>query len=233
MKTGKLYGLGIGPGDPELLTLRAARLIGECDVIFTVISAHRADSTSERVVRSLHPKGRIVRLSFSMSRDAAERRAVVEANARAVVRELEKGNNCAYTTLGDTLTYSTYGYILALVRKALPDVETETVPGVTSFAALAARGQSVLVENTQDLRIVPSFRAGQAGNLAFPKGSSTVLLKTYRSRHALVERLRREEDIDVLYGENLTLPGEFLSRDLDEIDARPEAYLSQILVRKH
>lgn len=232
MKPGKLYGVGIGPGDPELITLRAARVIRACDVIFTVISANVSQSVSENVVNSLTPSGRVIRLSFSMSRDRAVRDAVVAANAQAVIDELAAGRDCAYTTLGDTLTYSTYGYILTLVRKALPDVETETVPGVTSFATLAARGQAVLVENTESLRVVPSFRADMTESLTFEPGTSTILLKTYRSRHALIERLRHEPDIEVLYGENLTMDGEFLSRDLDEIDTRPENYLALMLVRK-
>lgn len=70
-----------------------------------------------------------------------------------------------------------------------------------------------------------------ADSIEFPEGSSTVLLKTYHSRGALIERLRKEKDLDVVYGENLTMEGEFISRDLDEIAARPDAYFSLMLVR--
>ena len=232
MQPGKLYGIGIGPGDPELLTLKGARILAECDVIFTVISQHVSESVSGAVVEAVRPKGRVERLTFSMSRDPAERQAMLAANAQRIADELVQGRTCAYTTLGDTLTYSTYGYMLKILRQTLPDLEVETVPGVTSFATLAARADAVLVENTEDLRVVPAFKASMAESIEFPKGSSTVLLKTYRSRNALIRRLRQEKDLEVLYGERLTMEGEFISRDLDEIEARPECYFSLMLVRR-
>ena len=232
MQPGKLYGIGIGPGDPELLTLKGARILAECDVIFTVISQHVSESVSGAVVEAVRPKGRVERLTFSMSRDPAERQAMLAANAQRIADELVQGRTCAYTTLGDTLTYSTYGYMLKILRQTLPGLEVETVPGVTSFATLAARADAVLVENTEDLRVVPAFKASMAESIEFPKGSSTVLLKTYRSRNALIRRLRQEKDLEVLYGERLTMEGEFISRDLDEIEARPECYFSLMLVRR-
>ena len=232
MQPGKLYGIGIGPGDPELLTLKGARILAECDVIFTVISQHVSESVSGAVVEAVRPRGRVERLTFSMSRDPAERQAMLAANAQRIADELGQGRTCAYTTLGDTLTYSTYGYMLKILRQTLPGLEVETVPGVTSFATLAARADAVLVENTEDLRVVPAFKASMAESIEFPKGSSTVLLKTYRSRNALIRRLRQEKDLKVLYGERLTMEGEFISRDLDEIEARPECYFSLMLVRR-
>ena len=232
MQPGKLYGIGIGPGDPELLTLKGARLLAQRDVVFTVISQHVSASISGAVVEAVRPRGRVERLVFSMSRDRAEREAVLAANAQRIADELRAGRSCAYATLGDTLTYSTYGYMLKLLRELVPGLEAETVPGVTSFAALAARADAVLVENTEDLRVIPAFKASMAETVAFPEGSSTVLLKTYRSRNALIRRLKREKGLEVLYGERLTMEGEFISHDLDEIEARPECYFSLMLVRR-
>ena len=116
MQPGTLYGLGIGPGDPELITVKAVRLIKSCDVIFTVISSHADASTSEALVRSYDPEGRIVRLVFTMSRIQSEREEQVRRNAGCIIEELKQGHNCAFATLGDTLSYSTYGYILPLVK---------------------------------------------------------------------------------------------------------------------
>jgi len=231
MKPGKLIGIGIGPGDPELLTIKAAKILKSCGCVFTVISQHVDTSVSETVVRSVAPGARIIRLTFSMSRDRKEREDQVLRNAERIRDELVKGQDCAYTTLGDTLTYSTYGYMVALLKKILPGFAYETVPGITSYSTLAARSGSVLVENTQNLRVVPAFKASMADSIEFPEDTSTVLLKTYRSRNALIERLRKERNVDVVYGENLTMAGEFISRDLDEIASRPDAYFSLMIVR--
>lgn len=232
MHYGKLYGVGIGPGDPRYLTLRAAEVLRAADVIFTVISRNADDSVSRNVVESLQPQGEIRLQMFTMSRNRAERAAQVRANADAVMAELKAGKDCAFATLGDAMTYSTFGYVLEIIRNELPGVEVEIVPGVTSFAALAARAGKVLVENGESLHVIPSFRADQVENLTFPAGSTTVLLKTYRSRAALLERLRREKDAEIIYGERLTMPGELLESEPDAIARRPEEYLSLMLVRK-
>lgn len=232
MKLGSLYGVGIGPGDPRYLTLRAADVLRGVDVIFTVISANAEGSTSRSVVESLSPRGEIRELVFSMSRDAAVRQAGVEENAAAIMAELRAGRDCAFATLGDAMTYSTFGYVLPLIRRRYPELAVEIVPGITSFAAFAARAETVLAENGRQLRIIPSFRAEMADSLHFPAGSTTVLLKTYRSRKALLERLAREDDVDILYGERLSMPEECILTDPAAIAERPETYLSLMLVRK-
>lgn len=232
MKSGKLYGVGIGPGDPRYLTLRAADVLRSADVIFTVISRNASSSVSRSVVESLRPRGEIRLQMFSMSRDRATREAQVQANADAIIDELRAGRDCAFATLGDAMTYSTFGYVLDRIRKAIPGVEVEIVPGVTSFATLAAKAETVLVENGEQLRVIPSFRSDMAESLDFPKGSTTILLKTYHSRAALLDRLAREENVEVLYGEHLTMEGQTLLTDPDAIRERPEEYLSLIMVKK-
>lgn len=232
MKPGKLFGVGIGPGDPRYLTLRAAEVLRDVAVVFTVISQNAADSVSRSVVESLNPQGEIRLLVFSMSRDTAVRSAQVAANAEAILDVLRTGRDCAFATLGDAMTYSTFGYILDIIRAEIPELELEIVPGITSFATLSAKAEQVLVENGEQLRVIPSFRSEMADTLDFPRHSTTILLKTYRSRKALLQRLEREEGIEIVYGERLGMDDQFLSRDRDEIAARPETYLSMIMVKK-
>ena len=232
MKPGKLYGVGIGPGDPRYLTLRAADVLRSADVIFTVISQNASSSVSQAVVEYLQPRGEIRLQIFSMSRDKAEREGQVAANADAIITELRAGRDCAFATLGDAMTYSTFGYVLRRIQKAIPDLEVEIVPGITSFATLAAKAGAVLAENGEQLRVIPSFRSEMAETLDFPKGSTTVLLKIYRSRKALLDRLEREEGVEILYGERLAMDGQILLSDPGDIRERPEEYLSLIMVKK-
>ncbi len=232
MKPGMFYGVGIGPGDPQYLTVRAVDVLRSVDVIFTVISQNAKDSVSQRVVESLSPRGEIRLLTFSMSRDNNTRFAKVEANAQEIIDVLCMGKSCAFATLGDTLTYSTFGYILEILRKAIPDMALEVVPGISSFATLAAKSQTVLVENGEMLRVIPSFKSEMAETLTFPPKSTTILLKTYRSRKALLERLRREKDIRVIYGEHLAMESQVILHDLDDVAERKEEYLSLMMVKK-
>lgn len=232
MKPGKLYGVGIGPGDPRYLTLRAAEVLRSADVIFTVISQNASSSVSRAVVEYLQPRGEIRLQIFSMSRDKTEREGQVAANAEAIIAELRAGRDCAFATLGDAMTYSTFGYVLRRIEKAILGLEVEIVPGITSFATLAAKAGTVLAENGEQLRVIPSFRSEMAETLDFPKGSTTVLLKTYRSRKALLDRLEREEGVEILYGERLAMDGQTLLSDPGQIRERPEEYLSLIMVKK-
>ncbi len=232
MNLGKLYGVGIGPGDPNLLTLRGADILRSADVIFTVISKNSTDSVSQKLVQSLQPRGEIRLQIFSMSQNEAERKAVVHANAMAIVDELKSGKTCACATLGDAMTYSTFGYVLPIVQENLPSLDVEIIPGVTSFATLAAKTGQVLVENGQQLRVIPSFTKDMVKSLTFPKGSTTVLLKTYRHRGLLLERLAQEKDIDILYGEHLTMDSQVCLTTLDDIAKQPETYLSLMMVKK-
>ena len=111
MKTGKLYGVGIGPGDPQYLTLRAADVLRSVDVVFTVISPNASNSVSQSVVDYLQPRGEVRLQVFSMSRDKTIREEQVRANAEAIIAELRAGHDCAFATLGDAMTYSTFGYV--------------------------------------------------------------------------------------------------------------------------
>ena len=154
MKPGKLYGVGIGPGDPQYLTLRAADVLRSVDVIFTVISQNSSNSISQTVVEYLEPRGEIRLQIFSMSRDKSIRMGQVKANADAIIDELRAGRDCAFATLGDAMTYSTFGYVLDIIREAIPDLKLEIVPGITSFATLTAKAGMVLVENGEQLRVI-------------------------------------------------------------------------------
>ena len=174
MKPGKLYGVGIGPGDPRYLTLRAADVLRSVDVIFTVISQNASSSVSRSVVESLEPRGEIHLQIFSMSRDKAVRAAQVQANADAIITELKAGRDCAFATLGDAMTYSTFGYVLEIIRESIPGVELEIVPGITSFATLTAKAGTVLVENGE--QGYPRFRHSpgrrSSARVAFRRGKS-------------------------------------------------------------
>jgi len=232
MKLGKLYGVGIGPGDPQYLTLRAADILRSVDIIFTVISQNAKNSTSQQVVEYLKPRGEIRLQIFSMAMDKTVREAQVKTNAHEIIKALQAGHNCAFATLGDAMTYSTFGYVYAIIKDSIPDLELEIVPGITSFATLAAKAGRVLVENGEQLRIIPSFKADTVQALDFPKNSTTILLKTYRNRKELVARLEREDNIDILYGEHLTLNEQIILTELESISKRPETYLSLIMVKK-
>ncbi len=236
MKLGKIYGIGIGSGNPEYLTLRAYKILKEVDTIFTVISKNASDSVSKSVVEYVKPQGKIELLVFSMAKTKEEREKQVLANAKKILAEVEQSKNIAFATLGDAMTYSTFGYIYPIIKEKYPQIEIEIIPGINSFSTLSAISQKVLVENRESLHVIPSFKEEDIDNIEFPENSTTILLKTYRSRNALIKRLQKEKEkfsnLEIVYGEHLGLPGERVVCSLEEIKTIPETYLSMIMVKK-
>lgn len=236
MKLGKLYGVGIGSGNPEYLTLRACKILKEADTVFTVISQNASDSVSKSVVEYVKPQGKIELLIFSMAKNKTDRENQVAANANKILEELEQGKNVAFATLGDAMTYSTFGYVYKIIKEKHPDISIEIIPGINSFTTLSAISQKVLAENRQTLHVIPSFKEEDIEKIEFPENSTTILLKTYRTRETLLKRLQKEKEehpgLEIIYGEHLGLEGERLAFSLEEIKTIPETYLSMIMVKK-
>lgn len=186
---GTLYGVGVGPGDPELLTLKAARLIKTCDVLAI---PHRDPEKcfAYRIARGTVPeidaKPKLC-IDMPMTHDQTVREAAYEAGAATIAAELDAGRTVVFITLGDPSVYSTFAYLAARVRKkGLP---VEWVPGVPSFCAAAAALRKPLCTDREALHILPgSANAKDAllypGTKVFMKGELGPLLDAIEAHGA-------------------------------------------------
>jgi len=182
IKAGILYGIGVGPGDPDLITIKAAKILNRVDIVFAAASTKNSHSLAVNIAREHIPESATVKmLSFPMTRDKVETRSAWEAHARTIIAELEKGRNVAFLTLGDSMTYSTYGYILKWVQKLAPHLEAQTVPGITSYQAAAARLNTPLVEGEESLMVVSGATGGNRLRELCAKPENVVFLKAYRN----------------------------------------------------
>lgn len=160
--TGKLFGVGVGPGDPELLTIKAVRVIKEADIIFTAASTKNRYSLAVEIATPyISPSTRIEKLSFPMTKDEKEVETAWIHNAKQIAEQLKKGKNAVFLTLGDPTTYSTFGYILKKMECIMPQADIETIPGITSFHAASARLNKILVEGEESLLITSGAFGGE------------------------------------------------------------------------
>jgi len=181
MNYGILYGIGVGPGDPELLTLKAVRVLGEADRVYAARSSKNTHSVSYGIVRPhLRPGTEVEALPFPMTRDEAALRVAWEANAQRVLADLKAGLSVAFLTLGDPLTYSTFGYLLRTLRDLDPGVPVEIVPGITSYNAAAAASGTILAEAEETLAVVSGAKGGAQLRKAAAYADSFVILKAYK-----------------------------------------------------
>ena len=158
MNEGTLYGIGVGPGDPELMTLKSIRIINECDVLFLPAKSRNdciAYKIASQAISGLDAKEYICR-EFPMTRDESIMRAEHEEILALLKYELDKGRKIAFLTIGDPSIYSTYAYMQTrLIRKGY---KVETISGVTSFCAAAARLGIPLANGTEDIHIISGYK---------------------------------------------------------------------------
>ena len=176
MKNGVFYGVSVGPGDPSLLTLRAAEVLRRCPVIAAPRTGGKMTAL-EIVCKVIDLDGKeVLPLDFSMSRDPHRREAEHRAMAEAVLSRLAKGRDVAMVCLGDISLYASAGYLISRIRQAGHPVER--IPGVTSVSAAAAvLGQS-LAEESAPLRIIPALDDAWKSELDLP--GTKVLMKPGR-----------------------------------------------------
>ncbi|MGH3793862.1 MAG: precorrin-2 C(20)-methyltransferase [Pseudonocardiaceae bacterium] len=235
--TPELVGIGVGPGDPELLTVAAVREFCRAGRVFVPVMAPDVAGRAEAVVRAHLTHDRLERLVFALNDDVAgsqrRRDQLWDAAAARVVAYLrEHDGTAAFATLGDPSVYSTFGYLATTVRDLLPQVRIRTVPGITAMQAAASAVGVTLVEGTEPLTLVPLSRdldaLDDALAAALVHGGTVVAYKGGRRLAELRERIAAAGALDRAWcAEHLGTPDERIT-PLAGLDAA--SYLSTVLV---
>lgn len=181
-KTGTLYGIGVGPGDPDLLTMKAVKILSRVDIVFAAASTKNTYSLAVDIAKPHIPESASVQmLQFPMTREKKVVHQAWKDNARIILDVLETGKHAAFLTLGDSLTYSTYGYVLKYILAAEPGIHVQTIPGITSYQAAAARLNMPLVEGEESLMVVSGATGGDRLRELSERPENVVFLKAYRN----------------------------------------------------
>ncbi len=230
---GTLFGIGVGPGDPDLLTLKAVKALGAVDVIFAAASTDNDHSIALGIAGPHLPEGvRVETLGFPMTHDRARLERAWADNAATVAATVESGENAAFLTLGDPMTYSTFGYLLRALRRNWPDLPVEVVPGVTSYQAAAARTETVLSEARESLLVISGICGGERLRELLDGADNAAILKAYRNLPVIRETLRGMGlDGNIRFVSRLGLEDEAVVTDADALPDDPN-YLSLLLVKK-
>lgn len=180
--TGRMYGVGVGPGDPGLLTLRAKEILETCDVIAYPVKHRGEDSTALEIIRpTIDPAGRDIReFVFSMSPDDGDWKAGHDDAIRSICELLSDGKSVAMVTLGDVGVYSTFMYI----KEAIEDngFDVEIVPGIPSFCHGAAMAGLPLVLNNEGLAVVPVAKENtELLSAAMDVFDNIIIMKAFKS----------------------------------------------------
>ena len=227
-KSGILYGVGVGPGDPALLTLKAVEMLQSCDAV--AAPAAKGDHSAALDIVSEYIEGKDVFFCHApMSRDPAVLGAAYDASAHAICERLEQGQKVCFVTLGDPAVYSTYAYIHHRVKAR--GYRAEMIPGITSFSAAAAALGTPLCEGGEMLHIIPGSYCGVEMGLDLP--GTRVLMKSGRQLPQIYELLEARGLLEkAQMGVRVTMEGEELHTALTAKPTGGAGYFSTIIIRE-
>ena len=193
----RLIGVGVGPGDPEHLTLKALKALKQADKVFVPDGGRAAEIVAEHV--EVEP------LTFAMT-DVRSRERHWEQAAQRIA---EHTGTVAFATIGDPNLYSTFTYVANAVRRLVPGIEIETVPGITAMQDLAARSGTVLAEGDEKLALIPYTAGDETLREALASFDTVIVYKGGRHLPAVLKAVD-DAGRHATYGEELGRPNETL-----------------------
>lgn len=227
MGKGTLYGIGVGPGDPELMTQKAVRLLKECDVVAGP-QAGESEKTAFKIAEPFIQGKPVLCCDMPMTRDRERLSACHDQAADQICALLAQGKTVAFLTLGDPSVYSTYWYVHK--RVAARGYAAQMVPGVPSFCAAAAALGRALCEGDEMLHIIPASHTSTDEGLSLP--GNKVLMKAGKAILTVREKMKAQGTLQqAALVERCGMKGERIITDLDSLDD-PTGYFSIILVKE-
>ncbi len=231
---GEFYGIGVGPGSPDLLTIRATQVLQMVDVVCVPRSSAENELVALHIAKPYIPQAtEIVEISTPMTRDKAVLEAEWQRGAEKIAAYLQDGKRVAFITIGDAMLFSTYTYLLKRVQALAPEAAVESIPGITSFAAAAAHLNVALAEGNERLAIIPAVDDPGALHPVFEHFSNAVLMKVAGKYDQILDVLTEQELQDkAVFVSNLGRQDQYVTYDLESLRGKEKNYLSLILVKR-
>ena len=227
---GKLYGVGVGPGDSKLLTIKAKEILESADVIAVPVKAPGEESTALSIIRpvvDLRDKD-ILPVIFKMD-PSGEKRAECRKQAAGRIREqLDLDKNVAMIVLGDISVYSTYHQAFKYIREE--GYETETIPGISAFSGGAALAQTSLAEGNENMMVVSSLKGTECLKEALRVCDNLVVMKAgssmTQSRDILIEQDLLDKTVVL---SNIGMADEYIGPPVAD---RTYGYFTTLIIKK-
>ncbi|MFC0560233.1 precorrin-2 C(20)-methyltransferase [Halalkalibacter alkalisediminis] len=232
--TGTLYGLGVGPGDPELLTIKAFRKLKESDVIAYPKKRKGSKSYAHRIIDVYINPGEkeMLGLVFPMTKDPVILEREWSNTVDQVWEHLKIGKDVAFVTEGDPLLYSTFIHMMNLVKERFPEVKIQTVPGISSINGAASRLGIALAEGDDHVAIIPARDDYEAMKKAIIENDCVVFIKVAKVIDLMLEVLRELDLLDKASVVTKVTSDEEVVWDIHELERAELEYLTLMVVRK-
>lgn len=229
--SGILYGVGVGPGDPELITVKALRILGKSDLVI-LPAGNKEKCYAFQIVKRVYPEicnKEIVCLEFPMIKNEEELRKRHDAIYEEICSFLDKNKVAAFLTIGDPTIYSTYMYMHKRMKES--GKGAEIISGVPSFCAAAAALNIALGENKEEIHIIPGNYDNKS---ALQYQGNKVFMKSGKQLGALINELKKSQynnNISVLGISNCGMENESVYDNIDEI-GKEDSYFTIVIVKE-
>lgn len=233
MKTGNFYGIGLGPGDPELITLKALRAIQTADCIFVPKSDTKEDSLALEIVKDYVKGKRVIEQIYPMTKDKQTLNTAWLKAAEEIHTEVKNGHDVVYLTLGDPMTFSTYIYLLRHLNTMLPGKAIHTIPGITSYNAAACAANYPLLTGDERLAVIPIPKDITALRPILESFDTVVMMKVAKKLDEVIQLL---EDMklsgNALFASYIGQKDAYLTCDLVSLKGSGMGYMSVLIVKR-
>lgn len=229
-----VYAIGVGPGDPELLTRKAERILRSVDVILAPVSNPSEASVALGAIREFVDEGRqeIIVHQFPMTSDRERLILAWQEAASIIAVHAEAGRSVAFITIGDPLFYSTFIYLLRILREQWPHLPIEIVPGISSIFAAASVATLPLVEADEKMVVVPATAGIEHIIQALAHYETVVLLKVKPLFDDIIDLLRQTgREKSTVFVERVGSPRQKVLTDFDAIASHTPDYLSLMIIK--
>ncbi|OEG61981.1 MAG: precorrin-2 C(20)-methyltransferase [Halanaerobium sp. MDAL1] len=232
--TKKLYGIGVGVGEPGLVTLKAVEILKEVDYVCTPLSTKSDSSKALEIISNLIDlKDRVIKLRFKMSKNKQELEQSRSAAAQKIYQLLEEGKTVAFVTIGDPFLYSTYAYMLKKIKEWDNSINIETVPGINSIAAATSSYNLPLAEGKENTAILSELKNEEHIEKVFNLFETVVILKLSRNfkiAYPVLEKLGLKEN--VLIASKCGFEDEFYTENIEVFKNKKIEYLTLMIVKR-
>lgn len=231
---GTLHVVGVGPGDPELITVKASRLLSRVPVVFVPQRDESTPSYARAIIDDLTtPDQKVIGLVFPMVRDAAKLAVHWERAAETIWQYLSQGQDCAFVNEGDPFLFGTAIYVVETLRKAHPGVKIAVIPGISSINASAARADFPLATNDEKIAILSGHCEDRVIRETLDNFDTVVFLKVNSVFARLLDALEEKGLADkCVYVSKTTSRDEKIIRDIRSLKGQKLDYLSLLIMRK-
>lgn len=227
----KLYGIGVGPGNPELITVKAINILKKIDIVAVPKSKNDEQSIALDIANPyLNKNTKIIFLEFPMIKNKIKLEEFRKTNAGKIIDLIKKNKNIAFLTLGDPLFYSTFIYLFEYLDRK---IDIEIVPGVFSFSAIASKIQMPLVKGNESIAVFTDFNKNKIEK-ALLIFNTIIFMKvsTYHKELALIIKEKKMENNFAMIS-NYGFKNEKISKNINDLKDNRIDYLTTLILKNY